>query len=40
MLSSPNAYPICFNANLPQLIELFQQHSLIELSRDAMTVHQ
>jgi predicted nuclease of predicted toxin-antitoxin system len=29
-----------FIANLPQLIELFQQHSLIELSRNEITVHQ
>ena len=29
-----------FIANLPQLIELFQQHSLIELSRNEITVQQ
>ncbi len=29
-----------FSQNLPQLVELFQQHSYIELSRDAIVVHQ
>jgi predicted nuclease of predicted toxin-antitoxin system len=29
-----------FVANLPHLIELFQQHSLIELSRNEITVQQ
>ncbi len=29
-----------FQSNLPQLIQLFSQHSLIEMSRDAMIVHQ
>jgi predicted nuclease of predicted toxin-antitoxin system len=29
-----------FKKNLPQLVELFQQHWLIEMSRDAITVHQ
>jgi predicted nuclease of predicted toxin-antitoxin system len=29
-----------FFNNLPQLVELFQQHSLIEMSRDAIVVHQ
>ena len=26
--------------NLPQLVELFEQHSLIELNRDTITIHQ
>lgn len=29
-----------FVVNLPQLIELFQQHSLIEMNRAVITVHQ
>ncbi len=29
-----------FQSNLPLLVELFSQHSLIEISRDAIIVHQ
>lgn len=29
-----------FQSNLPLLVELFSQHSLIEMSRDAIIVHQ
>lgn len=29
-----------FLNNLPQLVELFEQHSVIEMSRDAIIVHQ
>ncbi|MEZ2232585.1 MULTISPECIES: DUF5615 family PIN-like protein [unclassified Microcoleus] len=29
-----------FQSNLPQLVQLFSQHSLIEMSRDAIIVHQ
>jgi predicted nuclease of predicted toxin-antitoxin system len=29
-----------FTNNLPQLVELFEQHSLIELNRDTITIHQ
>jgi predicted nuclease of predicted toxin-antitoxin system len=29
-----------FESNLPLLVELFSQHSLIEMSRDAIIVHQ
>ena len=28
-----------FQSNLPQLVQLFSQHSLIEMSRDAIVVH-
>jgi len=29
-----------FQSNLPLLVELLSQHSLIEMSRDAIIVHQ
>ncbi|OKH36581.1 hypothetical protein NIES2119_16250 [[Phormidium ambiguum] IAM M-71] len=29
-----------FAKNLPQLVQLFQQHSLIEINRNAIAVHQ
>jgi predicted nuclease of predicted toxin-antitoxin system len=29
-----------FMNNLPQLAELFQEHSLIEMNRDTIVVHQ